>query len=178
MKASTVSQATTMMAQTTNAMYVKFSKLCLAILTYFSPIDFVFVVIGGAIVFDTLAGRWAARFVARRDGKDVRLEVTSKKTREGFVLKAITYNIMILTLYAIDKNVLNSLVLYWFPNFPIDYVVTKIFGFIVVLIEFDSIDEKYYIVKGVRLKDQLRDKTRVVKDMAASFFKFVQSSKK
>lgn len=177
MKNATLTQTALTAKATTNAIYTKFSKWFLVVLTYFSPINFVFVIIGSALVVDTIAGRWAAKHVARREGKDVRLEVTSKKTREGFVIKAITYNVMILSLYAIDKNILNAMVFYWFPQFPIDFIITKAFGFVIALIEYDSIDEKYYIVRGTRLKTQITDKVKGIKKTLISVFKFTKELK-
>lgn len=133
-------------------------KVSISVLSFFSPINFIFWIIGIAIMLDTFFGRWAAKKVAEREGKDVRMEVTSKKTRNGLVSKIITYNIAIGTLFIIDFYMLNDVVVYFFESFPIQYLVTKVVGIIFVLIEFDSIDEKYYIVTGRRLKQTIRAK--------------------
>jgi hypothetical protein len=136
----------------------KLFKVSISLLSFFAPINFVFWIIGISIILDTFFGRWSAKKVAEREGKDVRLEVTSKKTRNGLVSKIITYNIAIGTLFIIDFYMLNDVVLYFFESFPIHYLVTKLVGIIFVLIEFDSIDEKYYIVTGKRLKQTIKSK--------------------
>lgn len=155
----------------------KFTKLGVSIVSFFSPIAFVFWIIGIAIMLDTFFGRWAAKKVAQREGKDVRLEVTSKKTRNGMVSKIITYNIAIGTLFAIDFNLLNQTVMYFIPKFPIEFLITKVVGVVFVMIEFDSIDEKYYIVTGKRLKQSIKSKINDGKKSVLSMSEFASKLK-
>jgi len=126
------------------------------LLSFFAPIHVLMLLIGAFILLDTLVGRWCAKKLAQKEGKDVRLEVTSRKTRVGFTSKVITYQTAIILLFIIDDYILNDLVRYFFTEFPIEYIITKAMGLILIAIEFDSIDEKYYLVKGVRIKDIIR----------------------
>ena len=106
--------------------------------------------------------------MAQRDNKDVRMEVTSKKTRTGLVSKMITYQSAIILLFVLDKYILNDVVNYFFSNFPIDFIVTKAIGIVFLLIEFDSFDEKYYLVKGKRLKTIISNKIKSIKGLIFS----------
>lgn len=126
------------------------------LLSFFAPIHVLMLLIGAFIALDTLFGRWCAKKIAQKEGKDVRLFVTSKKTRVGFTSKVITYQTAIILLFVIDDYILNDIVSWLFSDFPIDYIITKTMGLILIAIEFDSIDEKYYIVKGVRIKDIIK----------------------
>jgi hypothetical protein len=130
---------------------------------WMAPIHLSIVLILAAISIDTLAGRWCAKHMALREGKDVRLEVTSKKTRKGFIGKAFTYIALLILMFFADSIILNDLLKYFISNFPIDYFFSKGLGIIFLLIEFDSFDEKYYKVKGVRLRDIITKKIRQVK---------------
>jgi len=159
----------------------KTTKVIVSLVSFFSPVSFVFFLIGFAIIADTFAGRWAAKKVAEREGKDVRLFVTSKRTREGLLTKMITYQCAIIGLYIMDYYVLNSLVKYILPNFPINYIITILVGLILVWVEWDSIDEKYYIVTGKRLNDSIKNKVKqskvIVKDLANFKSQFSDKSK-
>lgn len=123
------------------------------IAVFFSPIGWTLFVVGVFIVLDTLFGRWAAKEVAKREGKDVRKEVVSKKTRRGTLDKMVIYLLLISLLYVMDKNLISPLIQWALPSFPIEEITTKLVGFILCLIEADSIDEKIYNVKGVRIKE-------------------------
>ena len=142
-------------------------KLFWVIVLYFTPIHPLMMVIGIVIVLDTFFGRWAAKDKAKKEGKDVRLFVTSAKTRKGLVSKMITYQLAIILLFILDKYMLNDLLMYFIPSFPITYMVTKLVGVVLILVEFDSIDEKYYFVKGRRIKTLFTDK---IKDIKRSIF--------
>lgn len=150
----------------------KITKVSVAVLTFLAPVGFVFILIGFAIVLDTFAGRWAAKKIALRNGNDVRLTVTSKKTREGLVSKMITYQLAILSLYVIDYFVINKLISYYFPTFPIQYITTIFVGIILVWIEWDSIDEKYYLVTGKRINDLIKKRFKKSKTMIKGLAQF------
>lgn len=161
----------------TQVVGTKVFKVSISLLSFFAPVNFVFWIIGIAIILDTFFGRWAAKKVAERDGKDVRLEVTSKKTRNGLVSKIITYNVAIGTLFIIDLNLLHDTVMYFIPKFPIEFLVTKVIGVIFVLVEFDSIDEKYYIVTGKRLKQSIKSKINDGKKSVLNISEFASKLK-
>jgi hypothetical protein len=150
----------------------KLLKALSVIATFLSPIGFIMILIGVAIIVDTIMGRWAAKHVARRDGKDVRLFVTSEKTRKGMTVKMLVYNLIIITLFVLDKYIMNDFVMYLFENFPIDFVITKAVGIILILVEYDSMDEKYYIVYGVRIGEKMKKIVRKVKSTTKSLKEF------
>jgi len=145
-----------------------FIKALGAITIYLTPIHPLMFLLGCVILADTVAGRWAAKHIAKKEGKDVRLAVTSAKTRKGLVSKLITYQLAVVLLFILDKFILNDLLMYFIPTFPVAFMVTKIVGVVLILVELDSIDEKYYLVKGKRLKTLFTDK---VKDIKRSIFK-------
>lgn len=154
-----IQQTTTLWA----TIKAKATKLFSAAFFYLSPIHVLMFMIGTAIIIDTYIGRWAAKKKAIKEGKDVRLEVTSRKTREGFVSKMIAYQVAIILLFVLDKYLFHDLLMYFLPTFPIKYAVTKVMGVVLLLIEFDSIDEHYYNVTGKRIKEIIREKIRSVK---------------
>lgn len=142
-----------------------FLKSLTLILAFFSPVAFVFLIVGMSIGLDTLFGRWAAKHHAIKQNIPVREYVTSKLTREGMLDKAWMYLGIIAFLFVFDAYVINKFVVYYLKNFPVEFAITKIVGLGLVAVEFDSIDEKYYNVKGIRLKDELKNK--------ASFLKYI-----
>lgn len=144
---------------------LKLIGFAVAVGFFLAPIHVLMMLVGTFIILDTLVGRWCAKKEAKRLGKDVRLEVTSKKTRVGLVSKLISYQVSVILLFVIDDYMLNDLVKFFWVEFPIDYVVTKAMGLILIAIELDSIDESYYKVKGVKLKDIARDKIKSIKNL-------------
>lgn len=143
------------------------------LILWMTPIHLTIILILGAVFLDTLAGRWAAKHKAIKEGKEVRLEVTSKKTRKGFVSKAFTYVGLLILVFFADNVIFHDLLTYFLPTFPIEYFVTKGLGIIFLLIEFDSFDEKYFMVKGIRLRDVIGKKIKQIKKaiMGAKDFK-------
>ena len=144
---------------------LKLIGFAIAVGFFLAPIHVLMLLVGTFIILDTLAGRWCAKKQAQKLGKDVRLEVTSKKTRTGLVSKLISYQISIILLFVIDDYILNDLVKFFWVEFPIDYVVTKAMGLILIAIEIDSIDESYYKVHGVKLKDIAKKKIKSIKNL-------------
>lgn len=138
-------------------------KFCSMATIYLAPIHVMMLLIGVAVIADTVAGRWCARRLAKKAGKDVRLEVTSRRTREGLVSKMLAYQAVIILLFVLDSYMLDDLVQYFLPGFPISYAVTKLVGVILLLVEADSIDEKYYKVTGKRIRDIIQEKIRAIK---------------
>jgi len=163
------------MNNTINELWAKFIALGLSglisISLYLSPIYPLVGLVLTTILADTLSGRWAARHIARLEGKDVRLEVSSRKTRDGLIPKILGYISVILFVYILDRFMLSDLVTHFFPAFPVEYSATKIGGLILMWIEFDSIDENYYKVKNVRIKDIISDKVKKLRELFKSFKK-------
>lgn len=143
------------------------SKFLLIITTFFAPTFILMAIVGLAILLDTITGRWAAKHFARKEGKVVREEVTSKKTRLGTLSKVITYNLVVITVFLIDYAMINEVVLNYLP---FEYMITKLSVLFLCWMEFDSIDEKYYRVKGVTLKDKIREFFRSAKVTIQNIF--------
>lgn len=133
-------------------------KIIFLFISFFSEIHFVFILVGIAIFTDTFVGRWGAKHKAIKENLDVRLYVSSKKTRIGIVSKLLGYNLSVITVFILDKYMLNDIVSYYIPNFPITFLVSKLVGLFFLWIEFDSIDETYYKVTNVSLKSKVKDK--------------------
>jgi len=146
----------------------------LSLSLYLSPIYPLMALVGAMILADTLTGRWAAKYVAIQEGKDVRLEVSSQKTRDGLLPKVFSYTSVVLIIYVLDRFMLTDLFTHFLPTFPVEYSATKCAGLILMWVEFDSIDENYYKVKGVRIKDIIADKFKAAKKLAS----IVKSKKK
>lgn len=140
-------------------------------LLFFAPIHTLMFLITCAIIIDTFFGRWAAAHKARQEGIPVREAVTSSKTRKGIIAKFIGYNGAIIFTFLVDKFILHEIVLLIFPGIGIQYLITKIVALLIIWIEFDSIDESWYRVKGVTLKSLIIKKLRSVKSLYNEFKK-------
>jgi hypothetical protein len=134
----------------------------ISISLYLSPIYPLIGLVLALILADTITGRWAAKHVATLEGKDARIEVSSRKTRDGLIPKILGYIAVILFVYILDRFMLSDLVTHFFPAFPVEYTATKVGGLILMWIEFDSIDENYYKVKGVTIKDIISSRVKKV----------------
>lgn len=145
----------------------------LSLWTFFAPVHLTMFVVGLAIVADTLFGRWAATHEARQKGINPRILVTSRKTRIGFVSKLLTYQTLIILVFIIDKIILNDLFMWLVPGFPVFFFMTKILGLLLCMVEFDSISEKWFRVKGVSLVQQI---TKQLKN-AKNFYKDIKDIK-
>lgn len=143
----------------------------ISISLYLSPIYPLIGLVLTLILADTISGRWAAGHIAKLEGKDRRLEVSSRKTRDGLIPKILGYISVILFVYVLDRFMLSDLVTHFFPAFPVEYSATKVGGLILMWIEFDSIDENYYKVKGITIKDIISSRIKKVVNLIRSFKK-------
>ncbi len=155
----------------------KFLKLATFLATFFGPVAFVFFLVGAMIVADTIAGRWAAKHKARSQGLNTREEVTSRKTRKGMLDKMWTYLGLVVVIFIFDYYMLNAFLMYLAKGFPIEYVTTKLLGFVLVLMELDSIDEKYYRVKGIRIFDKIKIMVKRMRSIIINTSETVQEIK-
>jgi len=146
----------------------KFFKLAYFVWLFLSPIHFILGLVGLAVMIDTWYGRKTAKLKAIREGKDPRIEVKSKITRERFSAKLFVYNTVIISCFVLDTQIFNDLVNYFMSSFPIKYAVTKSIGIIFMLIEADSIDENYYKNKGIRLRTVFSNKIGKIKTALTS----------
>lgn len=140
-----------------------------SLMLFFAPISQIILLIGIMILIDTFYGRWAAKQIAIKEGKDPRNEVTSKKTRVGFISKFLTYEISIILAFIIDKWAINSIVMSFFP---IEFLATKLIGLFIIWIEFTSIDEKIYRVKGYKVFDKFVEFVKKIKNSISCLVDF------
>jgi hypothetical protein len=138
-------------------------KIIMAGVTCLAPIHTLIFLITCAILIDTWFGRWAAAHEARRLGVPVREFVTSNRTRKGVISKFIGYNVALIMMFCLDKYLLQEILLWILPGVPVAYLCTKIVGLIILWIEFDSVDEKWFRVKGVTLKSQIISRIKILK---------------
>jgi hypothetical protein len=170
-----------MLEQTTSILTIiktHFLEFASIAFLWLAPVHGLIVFILLAIGADTIMGRKAAKVKSIKEGKEPRLEVTSRKTRLGFISKAATYiGLLILTLF-LDKIMLNDLLMYFLPTFPVQFMITKGLGIILLLIESDSIDEKYFVITGKRIKTTIQEKVKALKNLIMGAKKFKDDLKK
>lgn len=139
---------------------------------FFTPVYSLLLVVGISILFDTMVGRWCAKHEALLSGKEPRLVVKSKITAKKTLNKALTYNAVVITFYLIDVAMINAPVLYWLKSEVFAFLLTKLTTLFILWLEFDSIDEKYFKVKGIRIKDKIRIFFSGIKSFIEKLFKF------
>jgi hypothetical protein len=144
-------------------------KFLIIIGSFFAPTIMLMLIVGLTILFDTIVGRWSAKVIAIKEGKNPREEVTSRKTRVGAIPKIIAYNLVVITMYLIDYSILNEILL---GVLPWQYLTTKASVLFLIWLELDSIDESYYYATGTRLKNRIRDFIRSVKKTIAELINF------
>lgn len=119
----------------------KFISIAIALL---SPIWVFMALVGFFIFLDTCFGVWAA--------KKQNIERSSKKLAK-FISKLLVYNLVVITSYVLDVNLLGEFFLL-FLSIPL--AITKITVIALVANEIYSIDEKLINVKGVGLWDMFK----------------------
>lgn len=121
-------------------------QFLLTFLAFVSPIAPLALIISLFAIIDTFVGRWYARKINEK--------ITSRKTRIGFTRKMITYFLVLITAYLIDRFIVNEIMrnYIWF-----DWAFTKFFASVLIWIEYTSIDEKIKWVKGKGLTDRVVD---------------------
>lgn len=121
-------------------------NLLLTFLAFVSPLFPLAMVITLFVILDTFVGRWYA--------KQKKQLITSRKTRIGFCRKILVYFTVLISVYLIDKFIINEILrnYIWF-----DWAFTKFFASVLIWIEYTSIDEKIKWVKGKGLTDKIMD---------------------
>lgn len=102
----------------------------LSIITFFSPIHFILLMVGALILLDTTTGILAAK---KRGEK-----ITSKKMG-AVVSKFIVYHLAILTLYILDVALINEFTIEYI-KLSTQYVSTKLAGLTIAFIELTFIE--------------------------------------
>lgn len=142
------------------------------IVLFLTPIAPLMLVVGVAILADTFIGRKAAKKKAIDEGKDVDVEVTSKKTREGLVPKLIGYQAAVITMFILDQYAINDVVLNYVP---FAFLATKIVGGFLIWIEWTSINESYKKMHGITLNELF---TKYIKSLKVAVMSIIDFSKK
>jgi hypothetical protein len=142
------------------------------IVLFLTPIAPLMLTIGIAVIADTIIGRKAAKKKAIDEFKDVDLEVTSRKTRDGLVPKLIGYQVAVITMFILDDYAINEMVM----NFvPFAYLATKIVGGFLIWIEWTSINESYKKMHGITLNDLF---VKYIKSLKVTVMSIIDFKKK
>lgn len=144
------------------------------IVLFLTPIFPLMLVVGVAVFADTIIGRKAARKKATDEGKDVDVEVTSRKTREGLVPKLIGYQVAIITMFILDGFAINEVVLNYVP---FAFLATKIVGGFLIWIEWTSINESYKKLKGITLNELFTNYLKSLKGLLMGLIDFKKKIK-
>ena len=115
-----------------------------SILSFFIPVYDIVILVGCAIVLDTLTGVWKSIKVGDK--------ITSRKL-SSIVSKMLLYEATVLLFFMIDTFILNDIVK---GLFSVDLLTTKILGLTLVSIEVVSINENYKKVMNVDLWASLK----------------------
>lgn len=129
------------------------------------------------MIIDTGIGRYCARVKARKEGRIIREEVQSKKTRLGFISKFSIFVFVIGFVFLIDHFIFDLLLFYWKNDFPFHYTLTAIFLLIFISWEVDSIDEHVYSLTGVTIIKNIKNTLSVFKKTALKILSINQEVK-
>jgi len=122
------------------------------VISFFMPLAPLLILVFFAVIADTFVGRWYAKHQG--------VPVTSKKTREGFVSKMVSYGGGLTFIFLLDSWVLNGVVMMYFPK---DHLSTLLTALFLIWIEYSSIDEKVKWVKGKGITDRIFEFIRKAK---------------
>lgn len=122
------------------------------VISFFIPLAPLLLLVFFAAVADTFVGRWYAKRIGE--------EITSKKTREGFTAKMVSYCGGLTFVFLLDSWVLNDIVMMYFPK---DHLSTLLTALFLIWIEYTSIDEKVKWATGNGITDRAFDFVRKVK---------------
>jgi len=144
-------------------------SFCKFLVLFLTPIAPLMLVVGIVIFADTIIGRKAAKKKAIDEGKDVDVEVTSRKTRDGLVPKLIGYQVAIITMFILDGYAINEMML----NFiPFNFLATKIVGGFLIWIEWTSINESKKKLSGITYNEMFIDYIKSLKKTVMSIVEF------
>jgi hypothetical protein len=116
----------------------------LVFMAFISPLFPLALLVTFACLIDTFVGRWYA--------KKTNQEVTSRKTRIGFMRKIIIYFTALVFSYLVDRFIINEIMrnYIWF-----DWAFTKFISSVLIWIEYTSVDEKIKWIKGKGITDRI-----------------------
>lgn len=120
--------------------------LLTSLILFYTPIFGLLIAVGVAICFDTVTG--IAKAIKVKGFKSIRSRILS-----NIISKMALYELCILSLYAIDKYVLNEFIIKWFS---IDFMFTKICAIMLIFIELVSIKENIEETFGIDIWNLLK----------------------
>ncbi len=133
------------------------TKLMAIILSFFLPIVGILILIAASVILDTITGIWKA--------KKLKQPITSRRL-SAIISKILLYEATVMLFYAMDKFLLNDIVLSFFS---IELLTTKILALTMVSIEVISINENYKQVKGIDLWASLKNLFARAKEVTSDF---------
>ena len=132
-------------------------QLMAIVSSFFMPICGILVLIFSAVLLDTITGIWKA--------KKTNQSVTSRKL-SAIISKILLYEATVMLFYAMDKFLLNDIVISFFG---IELLTTKVLALVLVSVEIISINENYKAVKGIDLWASLKNLFARAKEVTSEF---------
>jgi len=130
-----------------------------SILSFFIPVGNILILVGCAIILDTLTGIWKSIKTGQ--------QITSRKL-SSVISKMLLYQSTVLLFYMLDVFILNEIVIAFF-NVPL--LTTKILGLTLVSVEIVSINENYKKVMNVDLWSSLKNMLSRAKEIKTDISK-------
>ena len=127
------------------------------ILSFFLPIVGILILIAASVILDTITGIWKA--------KKLKQPITSRRL-SAIISKILLYEATVMLFYAIDKFLLNDIVLSFFS---IELLTTKVLALVLVSIEVISINENYKAIYQKDLWDALKNLFARAKEVTSDF---------
>ena len=133
------------------------SKLMAIIFSFFLPIVGILILIGAAVLLDTISGIYKSR--------KLKQPITSRKL-SAIMSKILLYEATVILLYLIDYFLVNEIV---YSFFSIDMLVTKVLALTLVSIEVVSINENYKAIYGKDIWSALKNLFARAKEVTQDF---------
>jgi hypothetical protein len=126
-------------------------KFLTTLLLFFAPVVPVLLSVGLIMIVDTYFGIKAS--------KKRGVGFNSGILRKGLCSKFISYQSSVLLIFMMDNWIFNELVMNYVST---PFLITKILGMILILIEFSSINESSEILYKKSFKDVVRDQLKSI----------------
>jgi len=133
------------------------TKLMAIILSFFLPIVGILILIAASVILDTITGIWKA--------KKLKQPITSRRL-SAIISKILLYEATVMLFYAMDKFLLNDIVISFFS---IELLTTKVLALVLVSIEVISINENYKAIYQKDLWDALKNLFARAKEVTSDF---------
>ena len=133
------------------------SKLMAIIFSFFLPIVGILILIGAAVLLDTITGIYKSR--------KLKQPITSRKL-SAIMSKILLYEATVILFYLIDYFLVNDIV---YSFFSIEMLVTKVLALTLVSIEVVSINENYRAIYGKDIWTALKNLFARAKEVTQDF---------